>query len=66
MRIHVLIRFKVEIHVMDVTDTATFILFCDDAEQLVNISAPELINRIEARVHLITCHAYISTFSADE
>lgn len=46
-------RFKVEIHVMDITDTATFILFCDDAEQLLNISAPDLINRIEARVHLI-------------
>lgn len=43
-------RFKVELLVMDITDTATFILFGKDAEQLLNVTAPELMHRVETRV----------------
>lgn len=35
---------------MDITDTATFILFGEDAEQLLNVTAPELMHRVETRV----------------
>lgn len=47
-------KYKIEILVTDVIDVATFIIFGDDSEQLLDITASQLIDRIEARVRPTT------------
>lgn len=52
-------KYKIEILVTDVIDVATFIIFGDDSEQLLDITASQLIDRIEARVRPTTKLSWI-------